>query len=233
MSETLKLKRSNDACKNPVTGRHAGWLILTGDFLQLFQLAEQIMAMPARAPHRPWTEEEFYAARDAAPPGERWELVDGEVLVTPSPHWVHQRIVVRLTILLDAYVRPRGFGEVFSSPLDVKLQPGLVLQPDLLVVPSGELRRRSDIVKRLLLAAEVVSPSSARYDRVTKRPHYQRNRVSEYWIVDDTSQTVERWTPDDDRPELLAERLVWHPEGTPDPFVLDLVEFFKDVAAED
>ena len=41
------------------------------------------MAMPVRAPHRPWTEDEFYTARDAAPPGERWELVDGEVLVAP------------------------------------------------------------------------------------------------------------------------------------------------------
>jgi Uma2 family endonuclease len=203
------------------------------ELLPRLLLAEQIMAMPAHAPHRPWTEEEFYAARDAAPPGERWELVDGEVLVTPSPHWLHQRIVGRLYVLLDAYVRPRGFGEVFASPLDVKLQPGLVLQPDLLVVPSGELRRRSDTVKRLLLAAEVVSPSSARYDRVTKRPHYQRNRVSEYWIVDDMSRTIERWTPDDDRPELLAEQLTWHPSGVSEPFGLDIVQFFKDVAAED
>ena len=189
--------------------------------------------MPARAPNRPWTEEQFYSARDAAPAGERWELVDGDVLVTPSPNWVHQRIIVRLTLLLDAYVRPRGLGEVFPSPLDVKLQPGLVLQPDILVVPPGELRRRSDIVRHLLLAAEIVSPGSARYDRVTKRPHYQRHRVSEYWIVDDASQTIERWTPADERPELLAERLVWHPDGALEPFVLDLVQFFKDVAAED
>lgn len=192
------------------------------------------MAMPAqRATRRPWTEEEFYAARDAAPAGERWELVEGKVLVTPAPHWVHQRIIGRLFVLLDAYVRPRGFGEVFASPLDVKLQPGLVLQPDLLVVPAGELRRRSDIVRRLLLAAEIVSPSSARYDRVVKRPHYQRNGVSEYWIVDDMSQTVERWTHDDERPELLAEQLVWHPSAASEPFMLDLVQFFKDVAAEE
>ena len=177
------------------------------------------MAMPTHAPHRPWTEEEFYAARDAAPPGERWELVDGEVLVTPSPHWLHQRIVVRLTVLLDAYVRRFGIGEVFSSPLDVKLQPGLVLLPDVLVVPTGELRRRSDVVRRLLLGVEIVSPSSARRDRVTKHPHYQRNRVSDYWIVDDMSQTVERWTPDDTRPELLAEQLVWQPAGAAEPFV--------------
>lgn len=190
--------------------------------------------MPAqRAPHRRWTEQEFYSARDAAPRGERWELVDGEVLVTPSPHWVHQRIIVRLMVLLDAYVRTQALGELFASPLDVKLEAGLVLQPDLLVVPAGELRRRSDIVRRLLLAVEIMSPSSARHDRVTKRPRYQRNRVPEYWIVDDVSQTIERWTPDDERPELLAEQLVWHPSGASEPFVLDLERFFADVAVAD
>ena len=191
------------------------------------------MGMPARALDRHWTEEEFYAARDAAPPGERWELVDGEVLVTPAPNWVHQRIVRRLILLIAPYVRAHELGEPFFAPLDVKLEPGLVLQPDLLVVPAGELRRRSDIVRHLLLAVEIVSPSSARHDRVRKRPAYQRNRVPEYWIFDDVSQTVERWTPDDERPELLAEQLIWHPAGATGPFVLDLVEFFKDVAAED
>lgn len=192
------------------------------------------MAMPAqRAPHRRWTEEEFYAARDAAPPGERWELVDGEVLVTPAPHWIHQRIIGRLFELLAPYVRAHALGEVFLSPLDVKLEPGLVLQPDLLAVPAGELRRRTDIVRHLLLAVEIVSPSSARHDRVRKRPHYERNRVPEYWIVDDTSQTVERWTPSDERPELIAEQFVWHPAGAAEPFVLDLVAFFADVAAKD
>ena len=192
------------------------------------------MAMPAhRALRRRWTEEEFYTARDAAPPGERWELVDGDVLVTPSPHWMHQRIIVRLTVLIDAYVRANALGELFASPLDVKLEPGLVLQPDLLVVPPGEIRRRSDMVRHLVLAVETVSPSSARHDRVTKRPHYQRNRVPEYWIVDEMSRTIERWTPDDERPELLAERLVWHPTGAAEPFVLDLVEFFAGLAPED
>lgn len=191
------------------------------------------MAMPAHAPHRRWTEEEFYAARDAAPPGERWELVDGEVLVTPSPHWVHQRIIGRLFELVAPYVRLHALGETFLSPLDVKLEQGLVLQPDLLVVPAGELKRRSDVARHLLLAAEIVSPSSARHDRVRKRPHYQRNRVPEYWIVDDLSQTIERWTPDDDRPELLAEQLAWQPSGTTEPFVLDLVRFFKEIATED
>ena len=192
------------------------------------------MAMPAqRAPDRRWTEVDFYAARDAAPPGERWELVDGQVLVTPAPHWVHQRLIGRLFESLAPYVRAHGLGEAFVSPLDVELEPGLVLQPDLLVVPVGALTRRSDVVDRLLLAVEIVSPSSARHDRVRKRPHYQRHRVSEYWIIDDASQTVERWTPRDERPELIAERLQWDSGGAAEPFVLDLVQFFRDAAPEE
>lgn len=208
--------------------------MLGRDCLRAAFSTEQIMAMPAqRAPQRRWSEAEFYAARDAAPKGERWELVDGEVLVTPSPHWAHQRILAELFTLVRQYVRAQGLGEAFFSPLDVRLEPGLVLQPDMLVVPAGELQRRTDTIRRLLLAAEIVSPSSARYDRVTKRPHYQRHRVSEYWVVDDTSRTIERWTPDDDRPELLADRLVWHPAGATESFVLDLVRFFESLAPED
>lgn len=107
------------------------------------------------------------------------------------------------------------------------------LSQDVLVVPKGELRRKSDFIQHLRLAVEVISPSSARHDRVKKRPAYQRNRVPEYWIFDDRSQTVERWGPDDDRPELLADELRWHPKGAGEPFVLDLNWFFSEVVAED
>jgi Uma2 family endonuclease len=188
------------------------------------------MSMPAQRLHpRLWSEEEFYVARDAAPQGERWELVDGEVLVTPSPHWVHQRIVVRLTVALDTYIRAQSLGEVFTSPLDVKLQKGLVLQPDILVVPNGVLHTDQYFVDRLLLAVETISPSSARHDRVKKRPAYQRNRVPDYWVIDQWSRTVERWRPQDERPEIISELLVWNPEGATAPFELDLVAFFAEV----
>jgi Uma2 family endonuclease len=192
------------------------------------------MAMSAQtSPKRRWTLEEFFEARDAAPKGVRYELVDGEILVTPSPHWTHQRIAAALLFLLRPYVQTHALGEVFTSPLDVNLEPNLVLQPDILVVPRGLLRKRSDIVNRLLLAAEVISPSSARHDRVKKRPKYQRKSVPEYWIIDDRSQIVERWRPDDERPEILAERLEWHPSGAGAPFVLDLPQFFSEVLPED
>jgi Uma2 family endonuclease len=202
--------------------------------LLLTSTAEQILAMSAsRAERRKWTVEEFYRVRDAAPPGVRYELVDGEILVTPSPHWTHQRVAVALTALLYAYVRAQGIGELFVAPLDVNLEPGLVLQPDMLVVPNGELTKRDDVVRHLSLAVEIVSPSSARHDRVTKRPMYQRNRVPEYWIVDDRSRTVERWRPDDERPELIDGVIEWLPAGASQAFHLDLAAFFAELALAD
>jgi Uma2 family endonuclease len=196
--------------------------------------AEQIVAMPAFRADRPnRTVEEFYRERDAAPPGVRYELVDGEILVTPSPHWTHQRVALELALRLHAYIRAQGIGELFAAPLDVNLEPGLVLQPDMLVVPNGELTKRADVVRHLLLAVEILSPSSARHDRVTKRPKYQRNRVPEYWIVDDRSRTVERWRPDDERPELIDGVIEWLPVSASEPFRLDLAAFFAELAPAD
>jgi Uma2 family endonuclease len=70
--------------------------------------------------------------------------------------------------------------------------------------------------RELLLAAEVLSPSSARHDRVKTRPHYQRH-VPEYWIVDLEARLFERWRPEDDRPEIVVQTLNWQPAGTTEP----------------
>ncbi len=177
---------------------------------------------------RRWTEAEFYTARDAAPAGERWELVDGEVLVTPSAHWRHQELGGALFAILRAYVREQSIGTVFSAPFDVKLEPGLVTQPDLLVVPTSDLVDERYYITRLLLAAEIPSPSSARFDRVIKRPRYQRNRVPEYWVVDRESRTIERWQPDDERPAILSETLIWYPDGARKPLELDISGLFTE-----
>src|SRR5689334_2519942 len=124
-----KLRVRDAQCKNVMIEIRWDIRSCRHDCLPPFSHAEHIMGLPVRATDRPWTKEEFYAARDAAPAGERWELVDGEVLVTPAPHWMHQRIIARLFVLIDAYVRANRLGEAFVSPLDVKLKPGLVLQP--------------------------------------------------------------------------------------------------------
>jgi Uma2 family endonuclease len=82
--------------------------------------------------------------------------------------------------------------------------------------------RGGQAVDRLLLAVEVLSPSSGRGDRVVKRRLHQRAGTPEYWIVDPDARVVERWRPDDARPEILADMLTWHPEDASTPLILDI-----------
>jgi Uma2 family endonuclease len=83
-------------------------------------------------------------------------------------------------------------------------------------------------VRELLLAIEVLSPSSSRHDRVRKRPLYQRH-VPDYWIADLDARLMERWIPGDDRPALVTDSLVWHPSGAVTPFTLDVPALFRSV----
>jgi Uma2 family endonuclease len=164
----------------------------------------------------------------------RYELVDGELLVTPSPSRAHQTAVLLLAVALHEYLEREPVGRVLPSPSDVELEPEDVRQPDLFVLPLDEWRRliRDEFPARaLLLAIEVVSPSSGRYDRVVKRRGYQR-RVSQYWIVDTDARLIERWRPGDDRPEILTDSIEWRPDGASTSFILSLTEFFTRVFSE-
>ncbi|HEY5061878.1 MAG TPA: Uma2 family endonuclease, partial [Gemmatimonadaceae bacterium] len=84
-------------------------------------------------------------------------------------------------------------------------------------------------VGRLLLAVEVLSPSTARADRVAKRVLYRDQGVAEYWVVDLEARTVERSTPADARVDVLAERLTWCAEGAASALEIDLLEYFSRV----
>jgi len=197
------------------------------------------MGMPAPQPSDPsrrWTAAEVRALIDAAPlVTPRYELVDGELLVTPSPIPLHQRAVASLLLALHPYVEAERLGEALTSPADIGLEPESIVQPDVFVVPTGgEPGPRSWAdVRALLLAIEVLSPSSARHDRIRKRHFFRRVGVPEYWIVDAEVRVVERSRAEDDRVELLDERLVWHPTGASGPFTLDLPAFFARVHRED
>jgi Uma2 family endonuclease len=84
-------------------------------------------------------------------------------------------------------------------------------------------------VKTLVLAIEVSSPTTARADRVDKRRVYQDERVPEYWIIDLDARIVERWRPDDARPEILGEKLHWNALPEIAPLELDLPAYFASV----
>ena len=194
---------------------------------------EQIMGMPAVG--RRWTAREVRALIEESPlASPRYELVDGELLVTPSPGFPHQRAVTRLLVELSAYFERERVGEVLTSPFDVELEPESVTQPDIFVLPPAEARRllhEGLPALTLLLTVEVLSPSSSRHDRVRKRPLYQRH-VPEYWIVDLDARLIERWGTGDSRAEPVTTSLEWLPEGATSPFVLDVERFFAEVFAE-
>jgi Uma2 family endonuclease len=202
--------------------------MLSRGSLSLGPDGDQIMSMPSETARR-WTAREvrdLIAAEPLATP--RYELVDGELLVTPSSTRDHQRVVGKLLYELMTYLRAQKVGEALTSPSDVELESESIVQPDIYVLPPEEQQRTEFPVYSLLVAIEVLSPSSARYDRVTKRSLYQR-RVPEYWIVDLDARVIERWRPDESRPEIVTDELVWHPGGASAAFRLDVPAFFGRV----
>ena len=176
---------------------------------------------------RQWTVDDVLALPDD---GNRYELIDGELFVSPAPTLRHQDAVARLLRLLADYLEREPVGRAFISPADIIFSPRRLVQPDVFVAPiaNGRPTEWSDI-RGLLVAAEVLSPSTARADRVAKRRLVREQGVPEYWIVDLDARTIERSTPGDARPEVLAERLEWLPEGAREPLVIDLGDYFAGV----
>jgi Uma2 family endonuclease len=187
------------------------------------------MGMPLL--HTDWTAAQAIALPDD---GNRYEVLDGELVVMPPPSWAHQVAVEQLYLSLHAYVRAHALGWVKLSPSAVVLSERRLVQPDVFVLPRGvgpAPRDWSDITA-LLLAVEVLSPSTARRDRWQKRHMYQAFGASEYWIVDTDAREVERWRPADERPQVCRDTLMWAPEGSRAPLAIDLVTFFAVVAGE-
>jgi len=166
--------------------------------------------------------------------GNRYECIDGVLLVTPSPVWSHQDLALAFAERLSPWVKARGVGRALVAPADVRLAPAALVQPDVFVTApraDGSPAQEKDPDLRFLLAIEVLSPSSARHDRTIKRAFYQRAGV-EYWIVNPDARVVERWLPDDERPEIITESIVWQPAGASDALVIDLVALFRDALGD-
>ncbi|MGH7529162.1 MAG: Uma2 family endonuclease [Gemmatimonadales bacterium] len=179
-----------------------------------------------------WTAEMVRALPDD---GNRYEVIGGALCVTPAPSPDHQRAVAALLVPLAQFVKAHRLGDALTSPADIEFDEEDLVQPDVLVAPLVDGRRPkqwSDI-KTLLLAVEVLSPSTARADRTIKRRLFQRVAVPEYWIVDVEARLVERWRPGDGRPEILTDALTWRPAGAPDALGIDLPTLFAEITATD
>jgi len=162
----------------------------------------------------------------------RYEVVHGELLVRSAPRMWHQVIVGRLFLELTHYLeRNPGIDALaFTSPSDISWGPDTLVQPDVRVIPLAEVRTLAwKHVRMLLLAAEVLSPSSVRADRFTKRRLYQEFGVETYWVVEADERYVEIWTPGVMLPDVERETLTWTPAGATAPFELSLEALFRPI----
>lgn len=182
-------------------------------------------------PSGEWTADMVRALPDD---GNRYEVVAGQLLVSPSPSWRHGDAVAAMYLILHQYCRAYRLGHVKIAPQDVEFGERDMVEPDVFVVPlvNGAKPLEWAEVRRLLLVVEVLSPGTARHDRFTKRRLYQAEDVPEYWIVDVNTRMFERWRPGDERAEFLADTLAWEPDPSVPPLAIDLGAYFAEVLGE-
>jgi Uma2 family endonuclease len=163
--------------------------------------------------------------------GNIYEVVHGELLVSPSPRPWHEEVAIRLLETVRAYLRGHPVGLAYGSRSDLSWGlPDVLVSPDLFVVPLDEARQLDWLrLRTVLLAAEVLSPSSVRADRFTKRRLYQEHGVPLYWVIDPDERFAEVWRPEDDFPRVERQALTWAPPGAGAPFTLTLGELFRPI----
>jgi len=140
-----------------------------------------------------------------------FQIIRGELVVSPSPKRRHQRTVLSLGRILDTYVNAHDLGEVFLAPFDVVLdadypEPENIVQPDLMFISKERLDIITDdnVQGAPDLVVEVLSDSTARYDRVGKMSVYAEFGVVEYWILDANARFLESFDLTAERPLLIA-----------------------------
>src|SRR6185369_13499065 len=176
------------------------------------------MTIPGAAPE--WTYSEYARLPDD---GNRYEVIDGELCVTPSPGPLHQRVAANLFMELFKYVKDTGAGEMIWD-IDLLFVTGQFLRPDMLFVPPESAagvtdRGMEDTPGRVI---EVLSPHSKRIDRIKKPAGYRDWGVPEYWVVDPFARTIERYRlAADAAPEIVRDVLVWQPSPNAPALQLD------------
>ena len=169
-----------------------------------------------------WTYSDYARLPDD---GNRYEVIDGELLVTPSPSPLHQRVMFRLAMALDPFVERLGLGLVIPD-VDLLFQTGQFLRPDLLVAPrdrDGGITNRG-IETAPLLVVEILSPTSGAIDRVKKPARYGDFGIPEYWVLDPEERCawVWRFAEGSIAPERVSGMLEWRPAGSGEPLQIDL-----------
>ncbi|MEP9409928.1 MAG: Uma2 family endonuclease [Candidatus Brocadia sp.] len=126
----------------------------------------------------------------------RYELINGELLMTPSPITIHQRISRKLGFVLEKFITENNLGELFDAPYDVYFDDENVVQPDLLFISKDRLHiiGEKNVQGAPDLVIEIISENSAYRDMVLKKKLYAKFGVKEYWIVIPEGEEIEIYT---------------------------------------
>jgi Uma2 family endonuclease len=172
-----------------------------------------------------------YADYACTPEGAAYQLLEGDIVMTPAPSTVHQRISRRIVSEIDDFVSEKDLGEVFNAPCDVYLDDENVVQPDIFFVSKA---RRGIVEKKYVRGApdliiEILSETSSRRDLVQKRALYARFGVKEFWIVSPEEECVDVLVVSG--AEFRLERNFRKPETLESPGLpglkIDLVRVFR------
>ncbi len=169
-----------------------------------------------------WTLQEVHSLPDD---GNKYELVLGELFVTPPPTDEHETILARLSRILDPFVAANGLGMVYH-PRAVMRFEGSEVEPDLMVRQAHTDRDGSwDDAPTPILVAEVLSGSTRRRDHVQKRDLYLNAGVAEYWVIDPEGRNV-RIVRAGNADEIAAEQFTWAPKETAESLVINVPALF-------
>ena len=180
------------------------------------------MAMADRV-RKKWTVEELHSLPDD---GNTYELIHGELCVTPAPTLLHETILARLTRILDPYVAANDLGYVYRPRAVIMIGDDTEVEPDLMVrQPPEDANAGWASAPMPILVVEVISDSTRRRDRVHKRELYAEIGIPAYWIVDGADRTVRniRLGHSD---VIAAETMSWHPVSADKPLVIALADVF-------
>jgi Uma2 family endonuclease len=175
-----------------------------------------------------WTYAEYARFPDD---GNRYEVIDGEVLVTPAPGTFHQHVAANLFVAVRRYVERHGLGTVLWD-VDLLFEEGQFLRPDFLFVPAsgraGITDRGVEVTPALVV--EVLSPSSRAIDLVKKPRRYRASGVPEYWVAEPGERIVHRYAfgRGTTEAERVQGNLRWQPEPSLDALEIDLEKALRN-----
>ncbi len=163
--------------------------------------------------------------------GNKYELIDGELFVTPAPSPAHERLASVLLAILVPYVRAHRLGDVYT-PRAVVRTDGSEVEPDLMVRPATPtLPETWEQMPTPSLVVEILSRTTRRRDREQKRGFYLRIGVAEYWMVDRWSRSIHVVRPDVE--DLVTETMLeWRPTGASEPLRIDVTAYFLEALGE-